>query len=210
LILAEWALVLRGDGKSPRTIQGYLDSVRQLAEFLDKGGYPTLTQATPEHLREWLSDLRSRGNKPATVNTRYRGARALYKWLLQEGEIQDNPLDRISPPRVPESVQDYYSPDEIQAVMKSLRSRRLGGGDSARTRSILTCLFDTGLRASELCGLRVEDVNWEAQTIVVRETKGGSQRVVSVGTSSTRSLLSYLRVRQSTHPGCSARLMGKS
>ena len=195
LILAEWALVLRGDGKSPRTIQGYLDSVRQLADFLAKGGFPPIAQATSEHLREWLSDLRSRGNKPATVNTRYRGARALYKWLLQEGEIRENPLDRIAPPAVPETIQAYYSPDELQAVLKSLRSRRLGGADSARTKAILFCLFDTGLRASELCGLRVEDVNWEAQTMVVRETKGGSQRVVSVGTSATRSLLAYMRVR---------------
>jgi site-specific recombinase XerD len=195
LILSEWTLVLRGDGKSPRTIQGYLDSVRQLSEFLSKGGFPPLTMATSEHLREWLSDLRTRGNKPATVNTRYRGAKALYKWLLQEGEIRENPLDRIAPPAIPETVQAYYTPEEIQTVLKSLRSRRLGGADSARIKAILLCLFDTGLRASELCGIRVEEVNWEAQTVVIRETKGGSQRVVSVGTSATRSLLAYARVR---------------
>jgi site-specific recombinase XerD len=182
LILKEWLLVLRGDGKSPRTMEGYADSVRQLASFLQAGGFPILTQATAEHIREWLNALRQRGNKPATVDTRYRGVYAFYKWLRTEGEVRENPLERIEPPRVPETVQPYYTPEQLQHVLKALRSRRLRGLDAARTRAILLVLFDTGLRASELCSLRLEDVNWDAQTIVVRETKGGDHRVVSLGT----------------------------
>ncbi len=90
LLLREWILVLRGDGKSPRTIEGYTDTVRQLSAFLRRGGFPPIELATAEHLREWLGEMRSRGNKPATVNTRYRGAKAFYKWLLSEGEITLN------------------------------------------------------------------------------------------------------------------------
>jgi site-specific recombinase XerD len=136
------------------------------------------------------------GNKPATVNTRYRGVYAFYKWLCHEGEVRENPLKRIEPPHVPETVQPYYTPEELQLILKSLRSRRLRGLDAARTRAILLLLFDTGLRASELCSLRLEDVDWDAQTIVVRETKGGDQRAVSLGSAAMRSLMSYLRLRQ--------------
>jgi site-specific recombinase XerD len=201
-------LVLRGDGKSPRTIEGYADSVRQLALFLEQGGFPSLTQATAEHIREWFNSLRRRGNKPATVNTRYRGVYAFYKWLRTEGEVRENPLQRIEPPNVPETVQPYYTPEELQLVLKSLRSRRLRGLDAARTRAILLALFDTGLRASELCALRLEDVNWDTQTITVRETKGGNQRVVSLGTAAMRSLMSYLRLRQADSPWLFAALEG--
>jgi site-specific recombinase XerD len=208
LILREWLLVLRGDGKSPRTIEGYADSVRLLASFLQEGGFPSLTAATAEHVREWFNALRRRGNKPATVNTRYRGVSAFYKWLRAEGEVRENPLERIEPPHVPETVQPYYTPEELQLVLKSLRSRRLRGLDAARTRAILLVLFDTGLRASELCALRLEDVNWDAQTIVVRETKGGNQRVVSLGTAAMRSLMSYLRLRQADSPWLFAALDG--
>jgi site-specific recombinase XerD len=119
--------------------------VRQLTSFLQNGGFPSLTQATAEHLREWFNALRERGNKPATVNTRYRGVHAFYKWLLKEGEVRENPLTRIEPPRVPETVQPYYKPEELQLVLKSLRGRRLRGVDAARTRAILLVLFDTGL-----------------------------------------------------------------
>ena len=127
LLLQEWLLVLCGDGRSPRTIQGYADSVRQLASFLQKGGFPSLTQATAEHLREWFIALRERGNKPSTVNTRYRGVRAFYKWLLKEGEVPENPLTPIEPPKVPETVQPDYRAEELQLVLKSLRGRRLRG-----------------------------------------------------------------------------------
>ena len=208
LILKEWLLVLRGDGKSPRTIEGYADSVRQLASFLQEGGFPSLTQATAEHIREWFNSLRQRGNKPATVNTRYRGVHAFYKWLRKEGEVRENPLERIEPPRVPETVQPYYTPEEMELVLKSLRSRRLRGLDGARARATLLVLFDTGLRASELCALRLEDVNWDAQTIAVRRAKGGNERVVSLGTASTRAVMSYLRIRELHSPWLFAALDG--
>ena len=70
-------------------------------------------------------------------------------------------------------------------------------------------LFDTGLRATELCSLRTDDVNWDNQTIVVRETKGDNQRVVSVGTSATRALMSYVRVRGKPSPWLFASLDGQ-
>ena len=208
LILREWLLVLRGDGKSPRTIEGYADSVRQLTSFLQEGGFPSLAQATAEHIREWLNALRQRGNKPATVNTRYRGVYAFYKWLRTEGEVRENPMGRIEPPHVPETVQPYYTAEELQLVLKSVRSRWLRGLDAARTRAVLLVLFDTGLRASELCALKMEDVNWDAQTIVVRHAKGGNERVVSLGTVATRSVMSYLRVREVQSPRLFATLDG--
>jgi len=209
LLVREWLLVLKGDGKSPRTIGNYRDSVGALSGFLAAGGYPLLTNVSAEHLREWLSDLRSRGNKPSTVNTRYRAAFAFFKWLIGEGERRDNPLDRIQPPQVPETVQPYYTPEDVQRVLKALNGRRLKGVDATRTRTVLLVLFDTGLRASELCGLKTEDVNWDAQTIVVRETKGSNQRVVSVGTSATRALMSYVRVRGKASPWLFASLDGQ-
>ena len=209
LLVREWLLVLKGDGRSPRTIGNYRESVGLLASFLAAGGFPLLTNVTAEHLREWLGDLRSRGNKPATVNTRYRAAYVFFKWLVSEGEARENPLERIEPPRVPETVQPWYTVEELQLVLKALRGRRLKGLDAARTQTILLVLFDTGLRASELCGLKVEDVDWDAQTVVVRETKGSNQRVVSVGTSSARALMSYVRIRGRPSPWLLSTLDGQ-
>ena len=209
MLLNEWFLVLRGDGKSPDTLGGYGRSLKQLSAFLAAGGFPQLALATAEHLREWLNALRDKGNKPATVNTRYRAVHRFYEWLRSEGEAQENPMARIEPPRVPDVVQPHYSQSDIQRVLKSLSGRRLRGADAARTRVIVLMLFDTGMRASELCGLRTEDVNWEAQTIVLRTTKGGDQRVVSIGTATARALAAYLRVRGAAQPWLFTSLDGR-
>ena len=118
--MREWLLVLKGDGKSPRTIGNYKESVGMLTSFLASGGFPPLTNVTAEHLREWLGDLRSRGNKPSTVNTRYRATNAFVKWLINEGQLRDNPLDRIEPPRIPETVQPYYTAEDVQRVLTAV------------------------------------------------------------------------------------------
>ena len=208
LLLREWLLVLRGDGKSLRTLEGYSDAVRQLAAFLKLGGFPPMTGATAEHIREWLNSLRERGNKPATVNTRYRAVSAFYQWLVKEGEIRENPVARIEPPRVAETVQVYYEAQEVEAVLRALRGRRVRGVDAARMRAIVVVLFDTGLRASELCGLKVADLNWDNQTILVRRGKGGDDRVVSLGTTAMRAVAGYLRVRAVDSPWLVATLEG--
>ncbi|MPZ50511.1 MAG: hypothetical protein GEU75_14635 [Dehalococcoidia bacterium] len=109
-----------------------------------RGRIPDAVHVSAEHLREWLNELRSRGNKPSTVNTRYRAANSFFKWLTSEGERQDNPLDRIEAPQVPETIQPYYTPDEVQRVLKALNGRRLKGADAVRTRTILLVLSIAG------------------------------------------------------------------
>src|SRR3990172_11280555 len=93
-------------------------------------------------------------------------------------------------------------------VLKLLRGRRLRAIDAVRTRAVILVLLDSGLRDSELCSLRVEDVNWDAQTVVVRHPKGGNERVVSLGTTAMRSLMSYLRLRGHESPRLFATLDG--
>jgi site-specific recombinase XerD len=93
--------VLRGDGKSPSTLESYGRSLRQLSAFLTAGGFPPLAAATAEHLREWLNSLRERNNKPATVNTRSERFRRASKWLngnrsFQRGKGADRTLDCAS------------------------------------------------------------------------------------------------------------------
>ena len=66
-----------------------------------------LAELTAEHLREFVSRLYARGNKPSTVSNRYRALKRFFGWLRDEGERTDNPLERAAP-RIPDQVMPHY------------------------------------------------------------------------------------------------------
>jgi site-specific recombinase XerD len=91
-LIAPFERSLRAQRKSPRTIDTYGQSARQLVAFLQTQGMPTqATKVTREHVESFIEDLAAKW-KPATANNRYRGLQAWFKWLLEEGEIRVSPM----------------------------------------------------------------------------------------------------------------------
>src|SRR5262245_52603912 len=93
---------LRAANKSPKTIEGYGDSARQRVAFLAERGMPTAAaKIRREHVEAYIEDVLER-LKPATANTRYRALRQVFKWCLEEGEIEASPMVNMKPPTIPE------------------------------------------------------------------------------------------------------------
>jgi site-specific recombinase XerD len=198
-LLTGYLLSLRANGRKEKTQETYIESLKGLQRFLAERGMPSFLAATTEHIREFLNALFERGNKPATVSVRYRALRKFYGWLVTEGERPDNPMGRIPPPRLPDVLQPHYTPEELRKVLSlcPVASRDIL---VLRDRAILLCLLDTGLRASELCGARVDDLDLRALSLVVRQAKGGRERAVGLGGVAAQSVERYLRRRQVTTP----------
>ena len=123
-LLTSWQVFLRAEGKSPKTIKGYLESVRRLLAFTRTQGMPSLARLTREHVAAWMDGLRAAGNKPATIHTRYRGASAFYKWLIMEADegVKESPFAHIRPPRIPEEVQPHYGLEQLARVLRAAAS----------------------------------------------------------------------------------------
>jgi integrase len=147
-------------------------------------------------VRHWLMSLHQKGNKPGAVHVRYRSVNRFFKWCVKEGERQDNPVDYIDPPRLPQVIQPFYEPHEVEAVLKAIgRKSTYALRDSA----VVLTLFDSGVRAAELCGIRVEDVDWRDLSIKVTG-KAGKERNVGIGHKTAQAIERYLRRRQSPSP----------
>jgi site-specific recombinase XerD len=128
---------------------------------------------------------------------RYRSVNRFFKWCVSEGERADNPMDRIDPPSIPDEIQPFYRPEEIEAVLKSIgRGRTL---HEYRDKAVVLTLYDTGVRASELVGMMVDDLNWRECSILVTG-KAGKQRRVSLGLQSAEATERYLRKRRTDSP----------
>ncbi|MDP7084101.1 MAG: tyrosine-type recombinase/integrase [Dehalococcoidia bacterium] len=184
-------MALGAGGRKSRTLFIYEDSIRSLSDFARNLGLPSLATMDRTHIRHWLSSLHQKGNKPATVSIRYRSLNRFFGWCVTEEERSDNPMDRVDPPRIPSEIQAYYQPDDVEKVVKSIgRSTPHNLRDAA----MVMVLYDSGVRAAELCGMKAEDLDWRDRTILVTG-KASKQRRVSIGSKSAMAIERYLRKR---------------
>jgi site-specific recombinase XerD len=190
-------LSLRASGRSPKTERIYREALENLQRFADANGLPEPAYMTTAHLRAFLMDMYERGLRDTTVAINYRSLRSFYKWLVTEEEREDDPLKRISPPKVAERVMPHYGADEVERLLVVCGGK--GKFDLRDTALILT-LFDSGLRGSELCGLDRDDVDLKALTLHVRQGKGKKERLAGIGYRTAQVIDRYLRRRGDDEP----------
>ncbi|MEX2227577.1 MAG: tyrosine-type recombinase/integrase [Dehalococcoidia bacterium] len=192
-LLSSFRLTLRAEGLTEKTFNIYADAIHRLEAFRLDRGMPSIPSMSTEHVREFLGDMQGR-NAPSTVNQRYRSLKRFYRWLLEEGEIRESPMVRIKPPKVPDQIKEHYGTEGLERVLKACGEK---SWTSLRDRAMVLVLYDTGVRASELCGMRMDDLDMDEQAIKVTG-KGGKERVVPMGNKAALMLDKYLRKRPAT------------
>ncbi len=195
--LNSYLLALRVTGHSKRTIDLYRDCVQELTDFL---GNSELGGITTGDIRRFMGNLQSR-LKPATVNIRFRAIRAFFNWLEAEGLLphEENPVSRISPPRVPRQYPHVLTDLQVQALLREAKRRRrnwYGLRDYSMTLTFLDC----GLRSGELIGLELEDLDMTRHSFRVMG-KGDKEREVFYGRKLSRVLREWIGKRTLSLPG---------
>jgi site-specific recombinase XerD len=186
-LLPSWQRSLRAARRSPRTVQSYTEAAEQLSDFLVRRGRPTaVTSIRREHVESFIEDL-DRRFKPATVGVRFRSLQQLFRWMLEEGEIERDPMERMRSPKVPEDPPAVLSDAELRALLRAAEGDR-------RDTAILRVFIDTGARLSEVANLRLKDVDLDDQTLTVMG-KGERVRVLPIGAKTVKALDRYLRVQ---------------
>ncbi len=187
-----WYRSLRAKNLSPRTIAAYKLAVDQLADHLEGEGQDTNVDAiTADHVRGYLSHvLDTRAS--ATAHQRYASLVQLFRWLHREGEIADNPMVRVDPPRVEEQPVPVLSDPELRALLATCAGKDF---EELRDTAILRLFVDTGIRLGEMAGLKLADVDLDLQVAIVRG-KGNRLRTVPFGDKTTEALDRYERARR--------------
>ncbi len=181
----------RAEGRSEKTIQYHRDSIeRSYFSFLQARGHAlSLDSLTVDTALDWIEDQRSRGLAQKTVSTRVISLKAFSRWLLDEDYLKRDPLARMKVPRVDDNPKPTLVPTEVESLIRACDTGRLTG---RRDVAMLLLLFSTGLRASEVVGLDVADLDWGQGLITIRRGKGGKLRVVPLGTKVEKALHRYL------------------
>jgi site-specific recombinase XerD len=189
-LLDSWAVHLRAEHKSPNTIDLYTTGVRRYLAFcaehdlpavLDRAQAVAFVAALLEH------------HEPSTASIRQTALRRFSAWLVAEGELDADPLAGLRPPKVDAKVVQVLSDDQLRALLAACQGQDFC---ARRDEAIVRLLLETGLRASELLGLVVDDVDTYGGMLVVRRGKGGAGRVAPFSPQAARSLDRYLRLRR--------------
>jgi site-specific recombinase XerD len=154
----------------------------------------TTTGIAREHVELYLADLTDR-TAPATVAKHYRSLQQLFRWLVNDGEIPRSPIERMTPPAVPEQPVPVLDLDALRALLATCKGNTF---ENRRDEAIIRLLVDTGMRAGELIGLTVEDIDRE-QAVAYVIGKGGRGRACPYGLRTAEVLRRYLRAR-ARHP----------
>lgn len=135
----------------------------------------------------WGNPRMTRPTKPRTSKNYYGILRSFFNWCISEGELTQSPMDRISVPVDRADQVQPFTEDQMRRLLAAAKKTLHPKRDEA----ILLLLLDTGMRASELCELKMRDVDLQNGYLTV-EGKGGKQRRLPFSRDTKRALYNYL------------------
>jgi integrase/recombinase XerD len=175
-------------GVSPHTVSAYRRDLEQYAEHL-LGRERSFLLADETDITAYLGDLRQRGRSRATVQRKLSSLRQLHKFLVREGLTGQDPTRNLVTPQPAQRLPKVLS---VQQCLALLDGPRLDTPEGLRDAAMLTLLYATGLRVTELVSLRLHAVDTEHATLRVRG-KGNKERIVPIAPLALDLLDLYLR-----------------
>jgi site-specific recombinase XerD len=190
-LLPSWELALRAERKSPETVKAYGDGVRAYLRWCADNDLPAVIDR--RQVAGFIDGLLSAGAKPSTARSRQLGVRRYAAWLLEEDELDDNPLVGVKSVKLDDEVIEPLTDDQLRALLKACAGKDMR---DRRDEAIVRLMVETGARAGEVVAMEIPDLDLLAGTAIVRRGKGGKGRVVPVGPQTARAIDRYVRLRR--------------
>ena len=175
-------------GMSPNTVASYSRDVEGLLGAYE--GYRAADIGTAE-IERYLSERIEKGLAKRSQARMLSSFRSFFNWCVEEGEVKENPCDRIDAPKLGKYLPAVLSVEEVDAILSSVDTKTATG---LRSRAILEVLYGCGLRVSECTGLRISHVHLDEGYVDV-VGKGNKQRIVPLGEMAAEAIRNYLPVR---------------
>ena len=188
LDVEEWLSWLASErGRARSTLAAYRRDARRWCRWLDPRGV-ALPDVREADVEAYIAELRGGELAPATVARAVVAVRSLHRFLADEGRAPADPGADVATPRVPSGLPKALSEAEVEALLAAV----VGDEPVARRdRAMLEVLYGTGVRISELVGLRLGDVDLESG-LLRAFGKGSKERIVPLGRHAAAALTAWL------------------
>ena len=198
-LIPSWVIHLRAERKTDGTIKTYLDGARPYLDWCEREDVDPLARPS---LERWTAGLLDAGRSASTAKTRMQAVRHFVRWLADEGEIETNPFLQMRPPKVDQPIVPVLTEAQLAALIRACEPTRpdertgLPSLRHRRDEAVVRLMIETGMRAGEVIGLELDDVDLAENVAVVRRGKGGKGRTVPFGPKAAKAIDRYLRVRR--------------
>jgi site-specific recombinase XerD len=200
-------------GASVYTVRNYTQILHEFHRWhVEERQQPPIWSALRrDDFRAYLRCLGRNQLSRAATQLRFSALRTFYKLLVRHGMVETSPIKNLALPKIEKRLPRFLTPEQmlelLQAPLKQTAStaadhgqrkrvgRPLEPGVPERDTAILETIYSCGLRISELCGLRAEDINWTEQIVRVRG-KGKKERLVPIGAPALQAIEHYWKLLQ--------------
>jgi len=186
---------LRERNASPHTIKAYRTDLAEFAKFI---GSKSLRSVDHLAIRAFLSHLYEKELTKTSVARSLAAVRSLYRWLAQEGGVDQNPAALVATPKLPKKLPRVPTIEEMNTVLDGKMPEVASFPE--RDQLMFELLYGCGIRNSELIGINLDDIRLSTEAILIRG-KGKKERYVPFGDSVKAALAAYLPARQQVIAG---------
>jgi integrase/recombinase XerC len=177
---------LRECNASAHTIKAYTGDLDAFAAYVGARDWKAIDHIA---IRSFLSHLYDKGLSKTSVARALAAVRSLYRWLAQEGVVEQNPAKLVSTPRLPKKLPRVPTIEEVNSVLDGKMPEVAAFPE--RDRLMLELLYGCGIRNSELVGINLDDIRISNEAILIRG-KGKKERYVPFGGAVGVALAVYL------------------
>ena len=170
------------------TCAAYARDLRFFSQYLKKRGLSAAGDVKREDIAGFLGEQRSEGRKSTTRARRATAIKVFFKFLRERRFVAKNPAELLEPPKKAKALPRVLSEEETFRMLD-----KVNGTDprDLRDRAMLEVMYGCGLRVSELCAMKTEDIIADGELLRVIG-KGSKERIVPIGRAAGRALVAYL------------------
>lgn len=172
---------------SPNTLEAYLFDVSKLLSFLNDEGI-AIQQVTLDNLHTFAAGLRDLGIAPRSQIRIISGIKSFFKFLLIDEYIPADPSEFLESPKIGRHLPDVLTIEEIDRIVKCIDMSQPEGH---RNKAMIETMYSCGLRVSELCGLKMNDLYMDEGFLRVTG-KGRKQRLVPMSPTAIKEITTYI------------------
>ncbi|MBZ5706643.1 MAG: tyrosine recombinase XerC [Acidobacteriia bacterium] len=188
--VSQFLRTLRERNASPHTIKAYAGDLENFTAYVGPRSWRDIDHVA---IRGFLSHLYEKGLGKTSVARALAAVRSLYRWLAQEGVVEQNPAALVSTPKLPKKLPRVPTIEEMNTVLDGQMPEVAAFPE--RDRLMLELLYGCGIRNSELIGINLDNIRLSSEAILIRG-KGKKERYVPFGDSVKTALATYLPARQ--------------